>query len=86
MIDENSIHSVRGSRKFLCRRMYCAFVVQAKKEGNAELVDQINRVSAAAMQAVNTTLRPEIQLLNNLLSTNTAADVDKVCGAGGGAS
>jgi hypothetical protein len=53
--------------------------LQANKEGNTELVAQINRVSAAAMQAANSTLRPEIQLLNNLLAAKTAADVDKVC-------
>lgn len=52
--------------------------MQAKKEGNTELIEQIKRVSAAAMQAVNTTLRPEIQLLNNLLAAGSAAELDKV--------
>jgi hypothetical protein len=39
---------------------------KAKKEGNPEVVNQLERTIKIAMQAREKTLRPEIQLLNQV--------------------
>ena len=47
--------------------------MQAQKEGSEAVVEQLERVLRIAMEAKQATLRPEIQLLNNLLA---AADAE----------
>ncbi len=56
------------------------FFVQAKREGNPEVVAKLETVLKAAMSAKQATLRPEIQLLNSLLACKTA-DERKKAGA-----
>ena len=42
--------------------------MQAKKEGNSEVVTRLEAALRAAFEAKQATLRPEIQLLNRLLA------------------
>jgi hypothetical protein len=47
-------------------------VPQAKKEGNADMVTRLEGALKAAFEAKQKTLRPEIQLLNRLLSIKSS--------------
>lgn len=47
---------------------------QASKEGNAEVIASLKESLAAAMEVKQRSLRPEIQLLNQLLSDRAFAD------------
>ena len=50
----------------------CSLVdMQARKEQNSEIVKQLEGALKAAMEEKQKTLRPEIQLLNNLLAVNS---------------
>jgi hypothetical protein len=60
--------------------------VQAKKEKNDDVVSRLELVLKAAFEAKQATLRPEIQLLNRLLSQEVDTEqqrqqVSKRCGA-----
>jgi hypothetical protein len=46
------------------------YLEMAKKEGNAEVVNKIETTLKVAMAEKNKTLRPEIRLLNQLLTDN----------------
>eukprot|EP00250_Pteridium_aquilinum_P001378 c11580_g1_i1 orf=579-1250(-) len=50
------------------------YLSMAKKEGNAEVVNRIETTLKIAMQEREKTLRPEIQLLNQLLRDNGASE------------
>lgn len=50
------------------------YLSMAKKEGNAEVVNRIETTMKIAMQEREKTLRPEIQLLNQLLRDNGASE------------
>ena len=61
--------------------MLCC-AVQAKKEGNAEVVAQLEAALRAAFEVKQATLRPEIQLLNRLLAAEGEEQRRQVrCGA-----
>jgi hypothetical protein len=51
---------------------------QAKKEGNKDVASKLEIVLQAAMSAKQSTLRPEIQLLNTLLSCKSAEERGQV--------
>ena len=46
-------------------------LLQARKEGNKEVVEKLESVLRVAMTEKKKTLRPEIQLLNTLLEADT---------------
>ena len=58
-----------------------AFVAcsQAKKEQNSEVAKQLESALKAAMEEKQKTLRPEIQLLNNLLAVNSRPARKQAC-------
>lgn len=51
---------------------------QARKEGNADVTAKLEQVLKIAMDEKQKTLRPEIQLLNQLLACDSPADRQKV--------
>ncbi|MCO5580063.1 hypothetical protein L7F22_033929 [Adiantum nelumboides] len=53
------------------------YLSMAKKEGNAEVVSRIETTLKTAMREREKTLRPEIQLLNQLLRDKTSAERSK---------
>ena len=67
-------------------------MIQAEKEGNTEVYNQLKAALTAAMEAKQATLRPEIQLLNKLLAAEgslawrqvLAAELVLVSGGTGG--
>jgi len=52
---------------------------QAKKEGNTEVCRKLEEVLRVAMEEKQKTLRPEIQLLNNLMAATTVPERERVC-------
>lgn len=52
-------------------QMSSAYMQMADKDGDAEVAQKIKEALQAAMKARQATLRPEIQLLNRLLATET---------------
>ena len=56
-----------------------AFAQQAKKEGNTEVCRKLEEVLRVAMEEKQKTLRPEIQLLNNLMAATTVPERERVC-------
>lgn len=52
---------------------------QAKKEGNKEVCSKLEHVLKIAMEEKQKTLRPEIQLLNNLMAATTVPERERVC-------
>ena len=51
---------------------------QAKKEGNKEVCAKLEQVLKIAMEEKQKTLRPEIQLLNNLMAATTVPERERV--------
>ena len=49
----------------------CSRKLQARKEGNADVKYKLEKVLTVAMEEKQKTLRPEIQLLNSLLATES---------------
>ncbi|CAI5481758.1 unnamed protein product [Closterium sp. Yama58-4] len=58
-----------------------AYVDMARKEGNPEVVQQLESVLKVAMAEKEKTLRPEIRMLNQLLRDKTPADRAKTLAA-----
>ncbi|CAI5535923.1 unnamed protein product [Closterium sp. Naga37s-1] len=58
-----------------------AYVDMARKEGNPEVVQQLETVLKVAMVEKEKTLRPEIRMLNQLLRDKTPADRAKTLAA-----
>jgi hypothetical protein len=54
--------------------------MQAKKEGNQEVVARLEGAIRAAFEAKQATLRPEIQLLNRLLAAEGVEQQQEVRG------
>lgn len=48
--------------------------MQATKEGNRDVTNALKQTLEAAMRVKQRSLRPEIQLLNQLLADNSFAD------------
>jgi hypothetical protein len=53
-----------------------AYLQMAKKDGDENVAFRLERALKAAMEAKNATLRPEIQLLNNLLGGAEKSDLE----------
>ena len=49
-------------------------MIQATKEGNRDVTNALKQTLEAAMRVKQRSLRPEIQLLNQLLADNSFAD------------
>lgn len=58
--------------------MASTYLDMAKKEGNKDVASKLEIVLQAAMSAKQSTLRPEIQLLNTLLSCKSAEERGQV--------
>ena len=54
-------------------------LLQARKEGNKEVCTKLEQVLKIAMEEKQKTLRPEIQLLNNLMAATTVPERERVC-------
>lgn len=54
-----------------------AYLDMARKEGNPEVVRQLESVMRTAMEEKNKTLRPEIRMLNQLLREKTSSERTK---------
>lgn len=52
--------------------------LQARKEGNADMTAKLEQVLKIAMDEKQKTLRPEIQLLNQLLACTTPVERKEV--------
>ena len=52
--------------------------MQARKEGNAEVVGRLESVLKIAMEEKQKTLRPEIQLLNSLIAAKSSLQRQEV--------
>ncbi|DBA92775.1 TPA: hypothetical protein ACH3X1_002967 [Trebouxia sp. C0004] len=55
------------------------YLDMAKKEGNTEVCRKLEEVLRVAMEEKQKTLRPEIQLLNNLMAATTVPERERVC-------
>ena len=70
--------------EYSCTRMWkstslSSVLQQAKKEGNPEVCRKLEEVLRIAMEEKQKTLRPEIQLLNNLMAATTVPERERVC-------
>lgn len=54
------------------------YLDMAKKEGNTEVCRKLEEVLRVAMEEKQKTLRPEIQLLNNLMAATTVPERERV--------
>ncbi|KAL0038104.1 hypothetical protein WJX79_002967 [Trebouxia sp. C0005] len=58
--------------------MSSTYLDMAKKEGNIEVCRKLEEVLRVAMEEKQKTLRPEIQLLNNLMAATTVPERERV--------
>lgn len=54
------------------------YLDMARKEGNKEVCTKLEQVLKIAMEEKQKTLRPEIQLLNNLMAATTVPERERV--------
>ena len=66
------------ARKHYYHQCIC-LLSQAKKEGNKDVCAKLEQVLKVAMEEKQKTLRPEIQLLNNLMAATTVPERERVC-------